>query len=50
VIYACTSDTILYSIDPVTGVATAVGTGMGHQSSCSNLGAPWTDVACLENL
>ncbi|HNT28051.1 MAG TPA: hypothetical protein PKH10_07720 [bacterium] len=50
VIYACTDDGILYAVDPITGIATAIGTGMGHQTSCSNLGAPWTEVTCLEEL
>jgi hypothetical protein len=43
-----TAATILYAIDPVTGVAAAIGAGMGHDTACSNLGAPWTAVACLE--
>lgn len=50
VIYACTNDGILYAVDRITGVATAIGNGMGHQTACSNLGAPWTEVACLEEI
>lgn len=50
VIYGCTTDAVLYSIDPVTGVGTGIGTGMGHVSSCNNLAAPWTKIDCLEAL
>lgn len=50
VLYACTTDAILYKIDPMTGAATGIGTGMGHVSSCNNLAAPWMPVPCLDAL
>jgi hypothetical protein len=50
IIYACTNDAVLYAIDPVTGAATGIGTGMGHVSDCNNLAAPWQPVACLDAL
>jgi len=50
VIYACTDDTVLYSIDPDTGASTAIGAGMGHASTCDNLAAPWTVVPCLDEI
>lgn len=50
-IYACTNGAVLHSIDPATGVATAIGTGMGHeQGTCNNLAAPWVKVGCLDAL
>ena len=49
VIYACTDDGILYRVDKTTGVATAIGTGMGHVSVCNNLAAPWVVVDCLQD-
>lgn len=48
VIYACTNDTILYSIDPETGKAKGIGMGMGHTTTCNNLAAPWTPIECLD--
>ncbi len=50
IIYACTGDAILYAIDPVSGVATAIGDGMGHGGLCNNLAAPWTFISCLEQI
>jgi hypothetical protein len=47
-IYACTNDSVLYSIDPQSGVATAIGGGMDYAAACDNLAAPWTCVSCLE--
>lgn len=49
VIYACTNDMVLHSIDPVTGVASSIGPGMGHTQTCNNLAAPWTKIACLDS-
>ena len=46
VLYGCT-DGHLYSIDPETGTTSEIG-NMGH--GCNNLAAPWTYVACIENL
>ncbi len=50
VIYGCTTDAVLYWVDSTTGVASAVGNGMGHVASCNNLAAPWKPVPCLEGL
>lgn len=52
IIYVCTNDAIpvLYAIDPMTGAATSIGTGMGHVGECNNLAAPWLPVACLDAL
>jgi hypothetical protein len=46
-LYVCTNDAILYEVDPETGVAVAVGAGMGHVGPCNNLAAPWKVVSCL---
>lgn len=46
VIYACTSDAVLRSIDPVTGTVTEIGP-MDQKSSCTNLAAPWKPIPCL---
>ena len=48
-IYACTSDSKLYEVDPDTGDVTALGQ-MGHQAGCTNLAAPWTYVKCVDDL
>ncbi|MBX3129642.1 MAG: hypothetical protein KF718_23195 [Polyangiaceae bacterium] len=50
VLYACTNDAVLYSIDGLTGQATALGNGMGHVGACNNLAAPWKPVPCLDAL
>ena len=51
-IYACTNgeNAILHAIDPITGTATGIGTGMGHAGDCNNLAAPWLPIACLDAL
>jgi hypothetical protein len=46
-LYVCTNDAILYGVNPATGEAVAVGTGMGHVGPCNNLAAPWKIVSCL---
>ncbi len=46
-LYVCTNDAVLYRVDPGTGVAAAVGAGMGHVGTCNNLAAPWKVVSCL---
>ncbi|MBW2457365.1 MAG: hypothetical protein JRI68_22850 [Deltaproteobacteria bacterium] len=50
VIYACTDDARLYTINPGNGAATAIGNGMGHVAVCNNLAAPWKPVPCLESM
>lgn len=47
VIYACTSDAILYTVNPKTGSVDAIGK-MPHPYGCSNLAAPWGVVGCLD--
>jgi len=47
VIYACTSDAILYTVNPKTGSVDAIGK-MPHPYGCSNLAAPWGVVSCLD--
>lgn len=46
-IYACTSDAILYTVDPKTGAVSPIGK-LPHKTACNNLAAPWSAVACLE--
>jgi len=46
-IYACSSSRPnheLLEVNPNTGVVKIIGTGMGHETSCNNLGAPWKNV------
>jgi len=50
VIYACTTDAVLYTVDGTSGAATAIGSGMGHVGACNNLAAPWKPVPCLEGI
>ena len=45
--YGCSSDAILYEIDVTTGMTSQIGP-VPQPNGCSNLGAPWTPVACLE--
>ena len=47
VIYACSSEANLLSIDPSTGVVTNIGP-MNQSGACSNLAAPWKSVPCVE--
>ena len=48
VIYACSDEAILLSVDPETGEVTEIGP-MGQSGSCTNLAAPWAPVPCLVN-
>ncbi|HIA01475.1 MAG TPA: hypothetical protein EYN66_06125 [Myxococcales bacterium] len=45
VIYACSSNSILLSVDPVTGQVAEIGV-MGQLGTCTNLAAPWAPVIC----
>ena len=47
VIYACSSEANLLSIDPNTGIVTNIGP-MNQSGACSNLAAPWKAVPCVE--
>ena len=47
VIYACSSEANLLSIDPVSGVVTTIGS-MNQSGACTNLAAPWKAVPCIE--
>lgn len=46
IIYACSSNGDLLSVDPTTGHVTVIGP-MGQGTSCTNLAAPWLEVACI---
>ena len=46
VIYACSSEADLLSVDPNTGVVTTIGP-MNQSGSCTNLAAPWQPVPCV---
>ncbi|MEC8022567.1 MAG: hypothetical protein VX223_01445, partial [Myxococcota bacterium] len=47
VIYACSSEANLLSIDPVSGIVTTIGS-MNQSGACTNLAAPWKAVPCIE--
>ncbi|MGB0588654.1 MAG: hypothetical protein ACPGU1_03145 [Myxococcota bacterium] len=49
VIYACSDNANLLTVDPETGHVTDLGP-MLHSGFCTNLAAPWQPVACLEEL
>ena len=49
VIYACSDDAHLLTVDPVTGEVSDLGP-MLHSAFCTNLAAPWQPVECLEEL
>ena len=44
--FGCSSDSMLYEIDTVTGMTSSIGP-IPQPNGCSNLAAPWLDVACL---
>ena len=46
VLYACTSDTTLYTIVPELGDAQPV--GMIGGAICDNIAAPWGAIACID--
>lgn len=48
-LYGCTTDAILYQLNKETGVAIAIGSGMGHSSDCNNLAAPLGPIPCLDH-
>ncbi|MDP6947247.1 MAG: hypothetical protein QF464_24075, partial [Myxococcota bacterium] len=49
IIYACSDDAHLLTVDPVTGHVTDVGP-MEQANFCTNLAAPWLPVECLDAL
>lgn len=46
VLYACSSDAMLATLDPTTGVVSFIGEIGG--AGCDNLAAPWEPIDCLE--